>query len=241
MMLSPAAEELIKDHEGLRLQAYLCPAGRWTIGWGHTAGVTKGMVITMEQAEQFFREDVEIAAAGVRRLLRYPANDNQMSAMISLVFNIGETQFAKSTVLRAHNRGDTAAAARAFNLWIKITDPATGKKLDSNGLIARRAKEAALYLTAVSNEFKTPTPQTVSAPTPPSRSPTAIGSVVTTATGGVAVASQAVSVISEITYQTKTFWEIVRDLSPVVLGIIAVVAVGFVLYRWFKRSEEGWL
>ena len=50
---------MIKSFEGCRLEAYKCPAGVWTIGYGHTAGVKQGMKITLEEADKFLREDVE--------------------------------------------------------------------------------------------------------------------------------------------------------------------------------------
>ena len=53
MNVSQKGIDLIKKYEGLRLEAYLCPAGVWTIGYGHTAGVGKGMKITAEQAEEY--------------------------------------------------------------------------------------------------------------------------------------------------------------------------------------------
>lgn len=241
MKLSPVAEAMIKDHEGLRLKAYLCPAGRWTIGWGHTKGVHEGMTCTEAQAQRWFDEDVAEAADAIQSRLKVQTNTNQMSALVSLVFNIGAGNFNKSSVLAAHNRGDFPAAGRAFNLWVKITDPKTKKLVVSPGLVSRRAKEAALYLTAVSEADKTPTPQVVAAPVPAMRSPTAIGSAVTTGAGSIAVVSQAASAVQDIAYQTKTTWEIIKELSPIVLGVIAMAVICYVVYRRFKRSQEGWL
>ena len=67
MNLGTKGIELIKSYEGCRLQAYLCPAGAWTIGWGHTAGVYEGQVITQEEADRMFLEDVRIYSNAVEK------------------------------------------------------------------------------------------------------------------------------------------------------------------------------
>lgn len=59
MKASERAYSLIRQFEGLRLTAYKCPAGVWTIGYGHISGVMPGMTVTLEQAEKFLRQDIE--------------------------------------------------------------------------------------------------------------------------------------------------------------------------------------
>lgn len=131
---------LIKRWEGLRLQAYLCPAGVWTIGYGHTGpDVTPGLVITEAYAEALLRQDLRTFEDGVSRLVTAPLTDNQFSALVSLAFNIGLGAFARSTLLRKLNAGDYAGAQAQFHVWNK----AGGKVLP--GLVNRRAGEAALF------------------------------------------------------------------------------------------------
>lgn len=115
----------------------------WTIGWGNAQAVGPFDETTPEAAERSFQRKLRIFAAGVRQKLTRPANENQLASMVSLAFNIGLAAFWRSTVLRAHNRGDFGAAARAFSLWNK----AGGQEMP--GLIRRRAAESALYLTPV--------------------------------------------------------------------------------------------
>jgi lysozyme len=145
MKITPEGVALIKQFEGLALAAYRCPAGRWTIGYGHTGpGAVAGRVITPAEAEMLLRADLARFDAFVR--LKCPsATPAQHSAMVSLCFNIGERNFAKSSVLRLHQRGDVTGAARAFALWNKAT-AADGKRRELRGLTRRRAAEAALYL-----------------------------------------------------------------------------------------------
>lgn len=59
---------LIKSFEQLRLNAYLCPAGKWTIGYGHTDGVNQGMLITEKTADAFLKQDIKHAEAEVNRI-----------------------------------------------------------------------------------------------------------------------------------------------------------------------------
>lgn len=145
--INAAGAAIIKEFEGLRLTAYLCPAGVWTIGWGHTGpDVKPGLVITHERAEELFADDLQEFEAGVARLAPV-ASDNQFSALVSFAFNVGLDEdgdslaegLGDSTLLRKHNAGDFEGAAREFAKW----NTAKGHVLP--GLSRRRAMEAALY------------------------------------------------------------------------------------------------
>lgn len=132
--------ELIKQFEGLRLEAYLCPAGVWTIGYGHTAGVSAGDIITSEQADSYLRQDLAGAEKAVNHAVSVAINQNQFDALVSFTFNLGAGNFQKSTLLKKMNSGDYQGAADQFLVWVK----AGGKKL--SGLVARRQAERALFL-----------------------------------------------------------------------------------------------
>lgn len=146
LFFTSVGEKLVKDSEGCKLKAYLCPAGKWTIGYGHTGpDVYKGLVITQARAEELFQQDVESRSQVLMKyLLGTHINEEQFSAMLSLMFNIGNENFRTSTVLARHLRGDFAGAAEAFLMWNKIT--VDGKKVVSDGLVTRRKAEKALYL-----------------------------------------------------------------------------------------------
>jgi lysozyme len=143
MTTSNRGIELIKAHEGFRPRAYLCPAGVWTIGYGHTGGVKSGDVITADQGESFLRSDISsaervVVAAGLR------LTQNQFDALVSFVFNVGAGNFNRSTLLRLAkaNVNDPAIAAE-FAKWNKATVNGVLKVLP--GLTRRRAEEADLY------------------------------------------------------------------------------------------------
>ena len=99
MNTSPKGIALIKEFEGLRLKAYKCPGGVWTIGYGHTAGVKPGMVITEAQAEEYLKANL-IAFERYLNGLGLALNQNQFDALISFIYNVGTGNFSNSTLLR---------------------------------------------------------------------------------------------------------------------------------------------
>lgn len=146
MKIGAAGLALIKSFEGLRLTAYLCPAGVPTIGYGHTgldvshADVAAKWTITEAQAEEILRRDLGRFEKAVASCIARPLTQNQFDAMVSLAFNIGAAAFRGSSVVRRFNAGRTTEAADAFLLWNK----AGGKVLP--GLVRRREAERALFL-----------------------------------------------------------------------------------------------
>lgn len=135
------AIDLVKYYEGLRTQAYRCPAGVWTIGYGHTRGVTAGMACTERQAAAWLAEDLAQAAAAVDRCVTVPLGPEERGALASFQFNTGA--LAGSTLLRLLNAGDRAGAAAQFGRWTKAR--VNGILTDLPGLKKRRAAEAALF------------------------------------------------------------------------------------------------
>lgn len=139
-MICEDALNLIKEFEGCRLKAYKCSAGKWTIGYGHTAGVKMGMVITKEQAEAFLESDLQEAEKDVDTLVTVHLTENQRGTLVSFVFNLGRESFRRSSLLAGVNAGEFLIAAQEFPKWCY----AGGKK--NKGLIRRRAAEKALFL-----------------------------------------------------------------------------------------------
>lgn len=139
--------DLIKSFEGLRLEAYLCPAGVPTIGYGHTSGVVIGQKITEQQAEDFLRQDLETTEAAVNSYVMVPLTQNQYDALVSFTFNLGPGNLKMSHLLRYVNEGEFQNAANEFERWVF----ARGEKL--NGLVRRREAEKVLFLTKDSEKF----------------------------------------------------------------------------------------
>ena len=139
--------DLIKRHEGLELSAYMpTPNDKWTIGYGHTKTAKKGMVISEHQAEELLRGDLKWVEECIDRLVKVKLTQNQYDAIASLVFNIGEGNFSKSSVLRLTNEGKFTEAADAFLMWNKQRNKTTGKLEVLRGLTKRRQEERELFL-----------------------------------------------------------------------------------------------
>lgn len=134
---------LIKSFEALKLRAYLCPAGVWTIGYGHTATAKKGMVITKEAALDLLKQDLNTAENAVNNLAKTALNQNEFDALVSFVFNVGVSAFAKSTLLKRLNAGKRDDVPGQLARWNR----ANGRVLP--GLTRRRAEEAALFMSNV--------------------------------------------------------------------------------------------
>ena len=142
MEVSKEGLALIRRFEGFRAKAYRCPAGIWTIGYGHTsqAGpptVTPGMQINRDDASDILDRDVARFAEDVRKLVRVDLSDAQFAALVSFAFNVGIGNFRASSVLKAVNAGEFDIVPRRLQLWVKA-----GSKI-LPGLVKRRAAEGA--------------------------------------------------------------------------------------------------
>ena len=135
---------LIKSFEGCRLVAYKCPAGVWTIGYGHTAGVCEGQVITQAQADNMLKSDMKKYEKYVTDNVKIPLNENQFSALVSFCYNCGVGNLR--TLVKNRNAQQIADAMILYN-------KASGKVLA--GLVRRREAERKLFLKAVANKIKT--------------------------------------------------------------------------------------
>lgn len=139
-----SGKSIIKEFEGFRATAYLCPAGVWTVGYGTTriSGklVKKGTKVTTEEADVLLEEDLKTFEDGVNRLVSVELTQNQFDALVSFVYNLGVGSLQKSTLLKRVNAGLFEEAADEFLKW----DKANGKKLP--GLTRRRKAECELFL-----------------------------------------------------------------------------------------------
>nr|WP_297164289.1 lysozyme [uncultured Dysgonomonas sp.] len=139
MKIAITGVKLIQDFEGLELKAYKCPAGVWTIGYGHTKGVKQGDVITPAQATAYLQADLADAEKTVNSQ-NLKINQNQYDALVSFTFNVGTGNFLKSTLLKKVkiNPDDTSIRSE-FAKW------KYGSEKVLPGLVRRREAEANLY------------------------------------------------------------------------------------------------
>lgn len=139
MKASIDAYELIKQFEGLRLEAYLCPAGIWTIGYGHTSGVSPNSFITIQEADEYLHRDVATIEMQLNKL-NLSLRQCQWDAIVSFVFNVGIGNFKSSTLLaKIRINPDDNSIMDEFLRWVY----ANGKVM--RGLQKRRLTEMKLY------------------------------------------------------------------------------------------------
>lgn len=135
------ARDLIEHFEGCVLHAYRDSVGVPTIGYGTTHGVAMGMVCTKEQALQWLDRDMGECAARIATFVHVPLNDGELSALVSLAYNIGVYGLEKSSVLKLLNSGaDKRHVADQFMLYVH----AGGRVLQ--GLVNRRREERLVFL-----------------------------------------------------------------------------------------------
>lgn len=142
MKISDNGIQFIKDREGVKLRAYQDSAGVWTIGYGHTKGVYKGLVINELEATSYLENDLQDAETEVKKLVNVDLNQNQFDALVSFEFNVGK--LGKSTLLRLLNAGQYLSAAQQFLKWNKAH--VNGKLVALKGLTTRRTLEMNLFL-----------------------------------------------------------------------------------------------
>ena len=140
MNISKKGIELIKRFEGCRLKAYKCPAGVWTIGYGHTNNVRRDDVITQEEAEELLKRDLKVHEDNVKRLVKVALTQGQFDALVSFEYNVGYGNLANSTLLKLLNAGNYDGASKQFKRWVYAGD----KVLE--GLVKRRIAETELFL-----------------------------------------------------------------------------------------------
>ena len=141
MKTSSKGIALIKSFEGCHLTAYRCPSGVWTIGYGHTTGVSQGQTITQAQADAFLAADLQkyekyVAATGL------VLNQNQFDALVSFTYNCGNSNLKK--LIKNRSLTQIAEAILLYN-------KSKGKVLA--GLVRRRAAERELFLSGEEEKY----------------------------------------------------------------------------------------
>lgn len=141
MAIAKSTLDFITKEEGARNKAYKDSKGLWTIGVGHLIKADEQHLInttlTDLQVEDLLKSDLRWCSEAVESSVRVPLQQNQFDALYSLCFNIGETNFKKSTVVKKINDNDMQGAAEAILMWSKQPE-----------LLPRRKREKALFLGA---------------------------------------------------------------------------------------------
>ena len=237
MKTSAHGVKLITEFEGFRATAYQDVVGVWTIGYGFTKGVKQGDKITRTQADARLREELTEYERGVLRACKVEPNQNQFDALVCFAFNVGVAGMAKSSVIKAHNREDYQAAARAFGLWVK----AGGKQWP--GLVRRRAAEAALYLEPIPDDVSDPMdgpieemPQAVEPERSMMKSEINRASLAAGGTTALAAVAETVNTVNSVKYGVEGLgaW-----LVPLLL-VFVVGLIGYIVWQRVLQRRGGW-
>jgi len=140
MQISEEGLSIIKKFEGCELESYLCPAGVWTIGYGHTKGVKEGDKINKEEAEYLLQEEMIEYESYINDLVEVPLQQHMFDALVSWVYNLGSGNLQSSTLLRVLNEGKYDEVPAQIRRWNK----SNGQVLE--GLVRRREAEAVMFM-----------------------------------------------------------------------------------------------
>jgi len=228
---------LVKKFEGLHkvtedgmVRAYRCPAGRWTIGWGHCKGVKSGMRVSEEECGKFLDDDLNEAGAIVKRYVSVPLTQEQFDALVSFVFNLGGGNFQRSTLLKKLNQGLYDEVPEQIMRWNKARVDGDLKPL--RGLTRRRSAEAALF------SMNTPLASDGGDLMPQKPEPTATKSLKKSKTLAGAGLAGGAGIATEIAGQLQPLIGYSESIKYIFLAA-SLAGVALVTYARMKDSKEG--
>jgi lysozyme len=145
MKTNRAGRDLIKRFESFQPDVYIAPEGKRTVGYGHVVleGEAFPEPLTLAQADELLARDLARFELAVRNAVKVPLTDNQFSALVAFVFNVGDGAFKASSMLKLINAFNMPAAAKEFERWNHAT--VKGSKVVEDGLTARRKAERELF------------------------------------------------------------------------------------------------
>ena len=241
MNTSEADLKLIRQFEGLRLKTYRCPAGIWTIGYGHTTAagapeVREGMRISREEAEAILTRDLRQFEDAVSSMVTVPLTRNQFDVLVSFAFNCGIAALRRSTLLKRVNTGAFDAIPAELMKWTR----ADGKELP--GLVRRRRAEAALWrgLPKTVDPVETRTsPDVPQPPKPITRSKEANAPIIAGGAGAIAAAGEAMPVIREGVGIMPVISEFLGRPAFIAALIVITASVAIWVWRRQRLMEQG--
>lgn len=243
-MSDEGRRDLLQKFEGCKLSAYKCPAGIWTIGYGHTSAagdpaVYEGLTITQDKAEQILARDLAKFERSVANCVTVELDQHQFDVLVDFAYNAGVGALQKSTLLKKVNAGDFDAVPAELMKWTK----AGGKELP--GLVRRRQAECAVWAMAHNHPHEEPDHRAEPDPVQAEPAKTMLESkqgnaaIATTAIGGLSAAK-------EVTAQAQDATDLVGTISALLhnqnfLLMVALVGLGCAIWYWRAKhlKEHG--
>lgn len=238
MQISKTGIDLIKQFEGVRLKAYKCPAGVWTIGVGSTQPPVKpGMEITNAQAMARLSKDLAQFEDAINNSVKVDLTQNQFDALVSFAFNVGIGAFQKSTLLKKLNAGQYDAVPGELMKWTK----GGGKELP--GLVRRRRAEAALWRGVDDNKaIKQDARLTPDMPQPTKtmvKSKEGNAALLTGVASGATAAAEVSRQVRETGDSLTTILDMLKNPTFLCLMIAMIAAAAIWYWRWQRLKEDG--
>ena len=234
MKMSQSGKDMLVDFEGVRLKAYKCPAGVWTIGIGATnPPVNATDEITREEAFKRLDRDLVQYEDGVKRLIQVGLTQGQFDALVDFAYNAGVGALQKSTLLKKVNAGKFDEVPAEFMKWTK----GGGKELP--GLVRRRRAEVKLWR-GLDTEAPVPTSQARFQPDQPKASKSITQSKeanAAVAAGGLGT----IAVVQEVMPMVREGGDLLGSLSPTILILFVIIAAAAAVWYFRKQrlDEEG--
>lgn len=248
-------DRMTKAEEGWRARPYLCIARRPTIGWGCTAYEDGRKVTLLDPPIDKVRGQALLdykLTEGINKVLAMVGGKigtNQLVALTVCGFNIGWDGLAGSSMIKAHRRGDYAAARRAFALWNKYRPGGPGTPLEeSDTLEARRAREAAIYALPdhhaeqVATEEPPAIPQEVEPESKPASSQINKAGAGMTITGAVAAISEWGGQLTGLKPMLDTARGLITDtlgIPPSAVLPLILIGCGCAVIYWRRKQRAG--
>jgi lysozyme len=231
-------DALLKKFEGCKLKAYRCPAGVWTIGYGHTSAagapeVVQGMTITKAEANDILRRDLVKYEQGVEALVKQPLTQNQFDVLVDFAYNAGIGALKSSTLLKKVNAADFDAVPAELMKWTK----GGGKVL--RGLVARRRAEAGwwrdLDAEPIDEQEQRAEPDPI-VPKTMVESKQGNAALLTAGLGSVAAAKEVAAQAQDASDTLGTFLNLLSNPSFVVM--VVVIGLAGAIWYWRKKHLE---
>lgn len=141
------AASLLVGLEGYTGGPYLDSAGVLTDCYGNTKDVHRGLIRTRSQCKALLDGEALRIGEKVLMLTTSPVSTQTLASYISFTYNVGDSAFGSSTLLKLHNQGRYREACEQMRRWVYIT--VLGAKIKLQGLVNRREKEVALCLSGL--------------------------------------------------------------------------------------------
>ena len=235
-MSQAGIDALLKKFEGCKLKAYKCPAGIWTIGYGHTSAagtptVIDGMTISQKQADDILRQDLVKYETAVQGLVTQNLTQHQFDVLVDFCYNAGAGALKSSTLLKKINAGDFDAVPAELMKWTK----GGGKVLP--GLVRRRQAESAWWSSGepVDEQEQRTDPDPVPVRTM-AESKQGNAAVIAAGLGGLGAAKEIAAQAQDASDTANQLMGLLSNTNFLIM--VVIIGLGGAIWYWRKKNMD---